>query len=127
METNDLTQEKLNQLVEDQFNLEGTPLPKDSKGGIIKRFGLWVVTMWKYFFTALEFDREDNKRAKETGIPVPNKWANLENWFKLFGTGFLILVCAGVIIWQFIKPPARRKYSYPGRSHHGYNRDGKRY
>lgn len=121
-------QAELNKLIEYQFAQEDTPLPKAStKGGIIKRFGLYMVTMWKYFFTALELDREDNQRAKSTGVAVPNKWANLENWFKLFGMGFIILVCAGFIIWQFINPPKRSRYKDNRRSHHGYNRDGKRY
>jgi hypothetical protein len=122
-------QAKLNQLVEYQFAQENTPLPKASyKGGIINRFGLYLVTMWKYFFTALELDQEDNATAKKTGKPVPNKWANLENWFKLFGTGFIILICSGIIIWRFINPPKRSRYKDNRRNHHGYRIDnGKRY
>jgi hypothetical protein len=82
-----------------------------------------IVAGYKYFFTALKFDLEDNNKFKLAGETVPAKWANLKNWWRLFGVFFLILVISIFSLWNLIKPHNR----YPNRSHHGINKYGKRY
>ena len=89
---------------------------------MIEKFTTWVASNWKYLNVAIKFDKEDRVNAIKTGIPVPNPYGNLKNWFQLFGFGTLILFTSVFIIWKLINPPAGVK-----RSHHGINKYGIRY
>ena len=85
-----------------------------------------ITTMWKYLFAAYRFDTEDNIKASTDGVPLPARWSNLKNWWKIFGITAVIFVVAVFSLWNVVKPRHIHR-SNPDRNHHGVNRYGKRY
>ena len=83
-----------------------------------------LIEMWKYFFTALEFDRQDKELSRSSGVPVPMPNGNLKNWFRIFGITLLIIVIIIFGLWNIVIGPKTKKQKV---SHHGINKYGERY
>lgn len=84
-----------------------------------------LTEMWKYFFTAIKFDREDKALAASSGVPVPNPNGNIKNWFKTFGFTLVVIIIALSVIWEIIFGKRRKKRSKF--NHHGINVYGIKY
>jgi len=61
-----------------------------------------LVTMWKYFFTAMKFDQADRAKARAEGVTLPAPFGNLKNWFSYFGTTLLVIVIIIIILYVVI-------------------------
>lgn len=85
------------------------PRAKTNNGGFFKQIWADQVNMWKSLGSTM-------KTEGFSGIP---------GWAKMFFIPLIIFFVVIAGIWSFTKPKSR--YRDGRRSHHGYNRDGKRY
>lgn len=86
---------------------------------MLNKFGFHLVTMWQSLWKAIKEDKEWPVTNEQTG----KREYRLNIWFKTFWITLVILLLAGIIIWDLIRPVKMNKK----RSHHGYNKYGERY